>query len=209
MSVELELIKKLKTPEEKFNLAVEKCKSLIKDRKDIAYRIAQIAIEVCVIEHGGKSKSNKLSLKVFADAIGKNYKSLHRWVREYKVVVMKLPASEVDKGINRVAVERLLKNTNGAETKKQITNMYRDESAKDTYLYNVLKRLGNVKFAICHSIYYDKIDEDDFNQIYTNIKEMYKTVDKYKKNKKCNRSENEKIITAKLNEVRNKEKSLQ
>jgi len=53
-------------------------------------RVAEIAVEVCVITHGGKEKPSRYTLKRFANDIKINNDTLYEWVRSYRYVYNKL-----------------------------------------------------------------------------------------------------------------------
>lgn len=59
-------------------------------------RIAEYAIKVCTIRHGGRS-NGYYTLTDYANDIGMNIKTLQNWVQIYKNVILKLDKKRQDK----------------------------------------------------------------------------------------------------------------
>jgi len=69
---------------------VDKAKFLLTKKEMIKMEIAQMALEVCTIKHGGISKGF-YTLQDFAKDIGIDRKKLSDWTLTYKMIVAKIP----------------------------------------------------------------------------------------------------------------------
>lgn len=189
--------KKINDPTKKFNEAIKICKPLVKNYKSISYKIAEIAIDVCEIYHGGRRKNSELSLAKFAAKIGIGKSTLARWVKEYNAVVKNLNQKEIESGLNRVALEAAVKNEtkskgSGIKTYREINSL----DADSIYMLNLRKKMGNCKFAICHSLHLPKIKEDDYNFLLECVSEMHEAL-------KAKRFVSKRDVSKQVNQVLN------
>jgi transposase-like protein len=142
---------------------VEKARSLVKQRETLKYEIAKIANEACVIKYGGPVGKEDYTVTKFANDIGVNPNTLHRWRREYSLVISKIQESGK---VNRKALENTLKRVGRETDKKEVSRIYQAEKEKlktpeDYQFADIIKRLKNIDFAINHSLVLSKINKDD------------------------------------------------
>lgn len=140
---------------------VSKAKNLLKTRQDLKYEIAKIALKVCDIRVGGKTGAQDYTLVRFADDIGMNANTLHRWKREYELVVSKIK----EKKPVRKALEGTLKRVDKNTPPATVQGIYQEEVKKfqtedDYLLHDHLKRLKNIDFSINHSFDLSRLDQD-------------------------------------------------
>lgn len=76
-----------------FNECTRIARTLFNNRKIDRFKIAELAIQACVIKLGGDNRSqesidnvNKLTVTAFAEEIGMHYKTLDHWIRVRKLV---------------------------------------------------------------------------------------------------------------------------
>lgn len=140
---------------------VAKAKGLLKARQELKYEIAKIALKVCDIRVGGKTGAQDYTLVRFAEDIGMNPNTLHRWKREYELVVSKIKENKPV----RKALEGTLKRVNKDTPASEVKIIYQEEVKKfqtddDYLLHDHLKRLKNIDFSINHSFELSKMDQD-------------------------------------------------
>lgn len=76
--------------------AVNEARDLIKNKDKYQMRIAELALSVCTVKHGGNSEG-LYTIKSFADDSGVKVKTLYNWIDMYKKVYVKLDRAEQDK----------------------------------------------------------------------------------------------------------------
>lgn len=97
-------------------------------------KIAEYALKVCTIRHGGKS-GDLYTLTRYADDLGVNRKTLQNWVQIYKNVILKLDADKKEKASWKAAssVNQILKEDRTLNN--QINN--RIQGSKEAYKQGV------------------------------------------------------------------------
>lgn len=143
--------------------AVSKGRLLVNQAKDIHYKIAEAAIEVCDLTIGGDVKG-RYTLKGYANDIGMNHSTLQTWVREYKNVVSKLPKTEKP---NRVAVREVLANTKKGDDiikayRKSCDNLNCPDAS---LLIEDCKRLASISFRVGHGWDLKKMDQEKLKRV--------------------------------------------
>jgi transposase-like protein len=141
--------------------AIEKAKQLLKNRQDLKYEIVKIAISVCVNIRGGKVSAHQYTIKHFAVDIGVNPNTLHRWKREYELVLSKVSGEKP----KRKALEETLKRVGKKTPAKEVQRILAEQSSKlstpdDERLADCLKRLKGVDFFINHSSRLSLLDRE-------------------------------------------------
>jgi transposase-like protein len=163
-----------------YNELVEKAKSLLSKRNELKYDIAKIAIEACSCRIGGRAGKNEYTVARFAFDIGLNANTLHRWKREYELVISKVPKGK----ISRKALEETLKKVGKNTPAKDVASTYKAEEEKfktkdDHHLYDIIKRLKNIDFSINHSLQLSKLDRQLLEQVGQLSKNIYFGVDNF------------------------------
>ncbi len=104
-------------------------KRMTKDRLEIA----KLAIEACDIRHGGgahwKNFEGIYTLNKFAHEIGVNYKTLHRWVKIYRLIKTQVPTPEWDES-NWSAANRAASRISQKTPRQEVRQVYREEKLK-------------------------------------------------------------------------------
>lgn len=147
--------------EEAYKKAVKKAIKLVKAIKDARYEVAKIAISVCDIKTGGGTGKNHYTITSFAKDIGINPNTLHRWRREYLLVISKIG----DNKIKRMALDATLKRVDSKTPPSSVRKIYVSELKKhktedDTKLEDCLKRVKTIQFLICHQFKLDKMNKE-------------------------------------------------
>ena len=145
----------------KYKELVKKAKKLLKLRNELKYEIAKISLDVCDITPNGKVGIHGYTATQFAKDIGVNSNTLHRWRREYCLVVSKIG----DKKPNRKAMEETLKKVGKNTDSKDVKDIYQKEmsklSSKEDYLLaDIVKRLKNIDFSINHNLVLNKVNQE-------------------------------------------------
>lgn len=110
-----------------YEKAVREARQFIQKYDKVRFKIADIAMRVCDTSKGGRKKSSVFSITKFADAIELNNKTLCEWIRVKRLVIDKLPATELkDKSKYRYEDlrETVLK-INEKSSKKEVLNQWR------------------------------------------------------------------------------------
>jgi transposase-like protein len=163
-----------------YNELVEKARALITRRNELKYEIAKIAIEACSCRIGGRAGKNEYTVARFAFDIGINANTLHRWKREYELVVSKVPKGK----ISRKALEETLKRVGKNTPAKEVEKTYKAEEERfktkdDHHLHDIIKRLKNIDFSINHSLQLSRLDRELLEQVGVLSKNIYFGVDNF------------------------------
>lgn len=155
----------------KRNLYVKQGKRLLEEIGTYQAEIAKMAVEVCDIRHGGKTKEKIYTMKDFAQDLGMKPKTLQGWVATYRDVVVKAGIEIKDvkdwgaatKTNNALKKERTLQNKLiGAPKKKgsykkgvaasKVKSLYEsiraDEKPFITELVNLTQSAKHIKFIL-------------------------------------------------------------
>lgn len=113
---------------------VERAKKIHKRMMKDRLEIAKLAVEACDIKHGGgahwKNFQGIYTLNKFAHEVGINYKTLHTWVKVYRLVKSQLPASEWDEN-NWPAALRTASRVTSKTPRQEVRKTYREERLKN------------------------------------------------------------------------------
>jgi transposase-like protein len=161
--------------EVKYRSLVLKARELLKARNQLKYEIAKIATEVCPKIHGGKVSANVYTVTRFAEDIGINPSTLHRWKREYDLVISKIG----EKKAQRKPLEETLKRVDSGTPKGEVSRIYKEEcqrleSSENSALIDIIKRLRNIDFAINHSLVLKELDRPSLEASLVVVKSIAK-----------------------------------
>lgn len=102
---------------------IQRGRELVQDIKQAQLEISRMAVELCVIGHGGIS-NNIYTLTDYANDIGMNKSTLANWVSIYRDVILKLPEIKqlnVDFRIARKVHSRLKQEQTAVNKDKDLT----------------------------------------------------------------------------------------
>lgn len=160
-------------------------------------RIAEMAVRVCTIRHGGVSKGF-YTITQFAEDIGVNEKTLQNWVQTYRNVYTKIdvPAGESPSWKKAARVNNLLKEertiTNEIEgkpksrfafkqevPKERINQLYHAEKPFEGEFFNISEQAKTIRGALeNHSDDLNNMPMDKFQRIDASAKHINNTLGK-------------------------------
>ncbi|MDD0853028.1 hypothetical protein HBN50_07965 [Halobacteriovorax sp. GB3] len=151
---------------------VKGAKELLSQIDSYQYKIAEMAMAVCQIRHGGRSEGY-YTLTEFSNDIGMNRKTLSEWVHAYRDICLKIdlrtPTQEEWSKANKVS--RLLKSELATEKSNNNTQKSKSNSRKDVSKERIQK--------IYNEITNDPFDTiSKFERIYESTLFASKTINK-------------------------------
>jgi hypothetical protein len=148
----------------------KKIVALIRLQNKHRMKVAELALKACTIVHGGKNIYERFTVKKFGERIGVNHRTIHEWIRIYRMVYSKLD-QERKEDYNRLGSARVryvMKGLSGKEQPKTIQNKF-DKAYKqggeidkiDKYLRN----LGTLIYNVSNSSRMISLDDKLLYQI--------------------------------------------
>lgn len=138
---------------------VERAKEFLVDVNAAKYEICLLAVSVCDIRHGGKTKEEVYTLSKFANDIGMVPKRLSVWVVEHKRVYSKL-GIQPKKG-DSTLIREVMKRVGEDASKKEVADMY---AILNKYSKEDFKLLQTIKYGVAIKNFTQDYDLKLFNK---------------------------------------------
>lgn len=137
---------------------VDSAKRLVKQIDSYQSRIAEMAIAVCQIRHGGKSEGY-YTLTDFASDTGINNKTLSEWVSIYRNIIVKagIVNPTVNDWTNATRANTLLKNERTAINSINGNKGSKTDYKKDIPAERIKSIMNEVSSGQCASLEIDKV----------------------------------------------------
>ncbi len=160
-----------KTNESKWAEYVNRAKTFVKKMNYNRMQVAQLALDACDIEWGGGSHwsdwEGKRTLKNFAEEVGVQYKTLHRWVGLKRDIIDKLPEGLYEE--EKFSVLQATKNKIKRNTpRERVSELYELELSRTGDLFilaQFIKRCKTGRYFICEKANLKKLPKDELLEL--------------------------------------------
>lgn len=126
----MKVTKPLKVSFLEYEKAVREARQYINRYDRVRWKICSIAARVCDTSHGGRKAAGIFSITKFAQAIELHPKTLHQWMQVKRLVVDKLPATELkNKSIQFSDLADVCDRVDKDSTKREVLNSLRVQMA--------------------------------------------------------------------------------
>lgn len=143
---------------------VNEAQSLVKNKDKYQMKIAELAIEVCVIERGGNKDDNIFSVINFAKDISINVKTLYNWIDIYKSTYSVLD-EKTKSQISATGIQNIHRAYKGSSPEK-----IRSEAKKYVHQNNIDATIRNYLGTV-RSLTRNYIEKDAANRVDKEVNE--------------------------------------
>lgn len=150
---------------------VEEAKLLVTQYKNARFKVAELAMRVCILHHGGRASIQRYTIRQFAKEIGMPEKTLWEWVRMKRNIYDNLDEKQRE-GLTLSQMKYMDMKLKGVERddkfKPKLLKAYKEMSKKSettVKMEKYLQHLKSIHFNFIHKLMLKDCDPEVLGEI--------------------------------------------
>lgn len=140
-------------------------------------KIAELAVKACTIKHGGRNRYDRLTVKVFAEKVGINPKTLHEWIRHKRFIFDKLTKPQLVefKELPAQDLKDIITGLKEESIKAEVRQRFKEVVQRprgDTRIKKYFKAITSLKYNVMNHARSSDISDDSLLLIMKECREV-------------------------------------